>query len=264
MNFFKILAQQFDLTEMQPFGIKISPKQQGMLTDLDAGIIKELANQYKIVLLRGFDFIDKETLVNYAKSVGSLLEWDFGSVMEMKAQEEPKNYLFTNGAVPFHWDGAFHQSPHLLLFHCIEASLMNAGGETTFCNTETIWQDASPQDQALWQQVTMTYKTEKLAHYGGNISVPLVQQHPYTKKTVLRFAEPVVAVLNPVEAQAIGVENSNDFMRTMAARCYNPQNLYQHQWQNNDFLIADNHALIHGRRAFQQFSPRHLRRIQIL
>jgi alpha-ketoglutarate-dependent taurine dioxygenase len=29
-------------------------------------------------------------------------------------------------------------------------------------------------------------------------------------------------------------------------------------------LIADNHALLHGRRPFQQAAPRHLQRVHIL
>jgi len=37
-----------------------------------------------------------------------------------------------------------------------------------------------------------------------------------------------------------------------------------HHWRTGDIVIADNHALLHGRRAFKQDAKRHLRRVNIL
>ena len=261
------IAAKFQVEQLQPYGIKITANQDADITDLNGLDLKSLAEKHQIVLLRGFNFLEKANLVHYAKSMGALLEWGFGQVMEMQVQEMPKNYLFTNGPVPFHWDGAFHQVPSFLLFHCIQAPLPESGGETIFCNTQLLWQQANAAERRQWQTYSLNYKTEKLAHYGGAIQVPLVQQHPVTHETILRFAEPVPAtLLNPVEAsvEQLAPVESADFFNSLAERCYQPHYCYSHTWQENDFLIADNHALIHGRNAFKAFSPRHLRRIQVL
>ena len=261
------IATLFQLEPLHPFGIKITANRDADITELNGNHLKALVAEHHLVLLRGFNCLAKENLVQYAQSLGPLLEWDFGQVMEMQVQAMPKNYLFTHGPVPFHWDGAFHQVPSLLLFHCIQAPLPQSGGETVFCNTPLLWQEASPVEQQQWQSYTLHFKTEKLAHYGGTIQIPLVQQHPVTKQTVLRFAEPVPdTLLNPVEAQVaqLTATASADFFTAMAERCYQARYCYSHTWQQDDFLIADNHSLIHGRNAFKEFSPRHLRRIQVL
>lgn len=253
---------------LKPFGIKVSAQETVTFPDaIDADLLTTLIKEHHLVLLRNFAPLEKADLVSYANTIGPLLEWEFGNVMEMRVQEEPKNYLFTHGPVPFHWDGAFHQVPRFLLFHCIEAPLEDCGGETLFTNTQSIWKTANPDEQTEWQQLQLTYKTEKLAHYGGCITQPLVQTHPETHKTILRFAEPVPAnMLNPV---SVNIENYDEtqtvqLLEKMTKRIYDKNHCYTHTWQENDFLIADNHALIHGRNAFKQFSPRHLRRIQVI
>lgn len=164
----------FDVKFLQPFGVELMLQEGWSPLSLPSKhYFIDLLNKHKIILLRDSPYTNSESLIEFAKHIGPLLEWDFGSVMEMRVDENPKNYLFTNGPVPFHWDGAFYRVPKYLLFQCVAAPLASCGGETIFSNTT-------------------------------------------------------------------------------------------HIWQNNDLLIADNYVLIHGRHAFKQFSPRHLRRIQIL
>ena len=94
----------------------------------------------------------------------------------------------------------------------------------------------------------------------------MVRRHPETGETVLRFAEPVATALNPVSMTISGIpEDSHaDFLTTMHRRIHDLSACYRHEWKAGDVLIADNHALIHGRRAFEAGSPRHLRRIQLI
>ena len=250
---------------MKPFWLQISGTPDKNLSNLfDGKVLREFVQQHRIVLLRGFASIHRNELIDYAKTIGSLLQWEFGNVMEMQAHEKPTNYLFTHGHVPLHWDGAFHQVPRFLLFNCIQAPLANSGGETFFSNTNKIWLDANKDEKKLWENYKLTYTTEKLAHYGGTITSPLVQQHPDKNEMILRFAEPVLPpMLNPVSVSMNHV-NEKQFIQVMSTRCNDAKYCYVHTWQENDFLLADNHALLHGRNAFKNFSPRHLRRIQIL
>ena len=186
--------------------------------------------------------------------------------MELKESPDPKNYLFSRERVPFHWDGAFHKVPSYLAFYCVEAPVKDAGGQTLFANTEMIWEGATPQEKTFWTQIELTYETQKLAHYGGKVKGPLVQRHPATGKPILRFAEAVETALNPVSLKIDGIPDLTHvaFVAKMQRKIYSPAYVYQHEWKPCDVLIADNHSLVHGRRAFEKDCPRHLRRIQLI
>lgn len=258
----------YEIQSIEPFGIALIAKKSIAIDEVISGdLLKEFVKTYRLVLLRGFQSIEKIALVNYAESMGPLLEWEFGKVMEMRVHEKPTNYLFTHGPVPFHWDGAFHHVPRFLMFHCIEAPAVNAGGETLFTDTTRIWQEASIDEKRSWLDKQISYQTEKLAHYGGQITQRLVQKHPETGEVVLRYAENVPStMLNPVDVwvEEVAEHAAADMLATLAKRCYQPEYCYTHVWQRDDFILADNHALVHGRNAFSDFSPRHLRRIQVM
>lgn len=259
---------KFKSEYLTPFGIKLVAQQEKVtLADIPLDLIHQLIKTHKLVLIRGLENISESSLIKFSKTIGALLAWDFGVVMEMRVHEKPKNYLFTHGHVPFHWDGAFHREPRYLMFNCVEAPLANSGGETLFANTSLIWQAAGKAEQHDWLLKKIRYKTEKLAHYGGEISVQLVQQHPDTRETILRFAERVPnTMLNPVEISIddMTIAQAEQWAESFTQRCYLEKFCYAHTWQYNDILLADNFSLIHARRAFKQFSPRFLRRIQIL
>jgi alpha-ketoglutarate-dependent taurine dioxygenase len=240
---------------------------QSKLTNFSLPQLLKQVTQYKIVLLRGVLAIERNDLLHYCQSQAQLLSWDFGPIMEMKVDKEPKNYLFTEGDVPLHWDGAFHQEPRFLFFNCVQAPFPESGGETLFINTESVWQAASEEQKKEWQHFSLSFHTEKLAHYGGSITRSLVNSHPDTQQIILRFAEPVGEdYLNPVEVKIIGKREheSQSILSSLSEQMRTPQHMYQHQWQQGDFLLVDNFSLLHGRNAFHQQSPRHLRRIQIL
>jgi alpha-ketoglutarate-dependent taurine dioxygenase len=191
-----------------------------------------------------------------------LLEWNFGEVLELEVTEKPDNYLFTNGDVPLHWDGAFaEQEPHYQLFQCLKAPLEGSGGETVFCDAIAPLNQADP----IWNEVCIAYRTEKLAHYGGEIRSPLITPHPGSGEPRIRFAEPPgkdTADLNPLFLDIEGA--GPEIVEQLRQVLYHPDNCLNHAWHDGDFLVADNFSLLHGRRPFSSHSPRHIQRIHIL
>jgi alpha-ketoglutarate-dependent taurine dioxygenase len=72
--------------------------------------------------------------------------------------------------------------------------------------------------------------------------------------------------LNPVSVAIANKDSldSSTILKELSAYLRQSAFIYEHQWQDGDYLIADNFSLLHGRNAFQKNSKRHLRRIQIL
>lgn len=249
----------------QPYCVPVSAGT--VLSDYRLQDMLALVRQHKLVLFRGLIAPCRDELLHFCEQQASLLHWNFGPVMEMKVDQQTQNYLFTDGDVPLHWDGAFHQEPRFLLFHCIKAPLPTAGGETFFVNTEMVWENARIEQKKAWSTYTLQFSTEKRAHYGGAFTQRMLTVHPDTGKTILRFAEPVGEdYLNPVSVQIINQSEprSRAILNQISKTMRQKRVCATHTWQQGDFLLADNFSLLHGRNAFTQPSSRHLRRIQIL
>lgn len=226
--------------------------------DLDADELRGQVFTHRVVVLRG---LVPEGPVDWPVSVkrlGPLQAWPFGSVHEIKVDRDAENYLYTTHDVPLHWDGAFKgEIPGILAFQCHRAPPVGAGGETVFVDTVQLWESADEPTRASLSTGRYRYRTEKKAHYGGTFEQDVVAKHPITGETVLRYAEPVED-LNPVQVEAIC--DAPPLFALLA----DPAARYLHVWQDGDVVLADNHALLHGRTAFTENAPRHLLRVNVL
>ncbi|MCC5651877.1 TauD/TfdA family dioxygenase [Nostoc sp. XA013] len=263
---------QLNLKPLNPFGALVETAEpQSDIKQLPIAQLRQLAWDYSLIVLRGFALFEREELSRYCQRWGELLTWNFGTVLDLVVHQKPENYLFTNGNVPFHWDGAFAEAvPSFLFFQCLKAPERGRGGESLFCNTTRVLQNASPEQREVWQKVAITYSTQKVAHYGGKIMEALVGKHPITGVPTLRFAEPLnkeSVNLNPLFLEVSGLppqQNSDEFLHELITSLYLLEHCFTHEWQEGDFLIADNHALLHGRHAFRPDSYRYLQRVHIL
>ncbi|WP_432903639.1 TauD/TfdA dioxygenase family protein [Micromonospora matsumotoense] len=260
----------FSVTPGKPFGTMLEPVGPNLeLGQVAPDQLRELIREHRIVVLRGFRaFAQKEELVEYARRWGPLLSWNFGDVLDLEIHEDPKDYVFTAGPVPYHWDGAFAaQVPTHQIFQCVKAPV--AGGRTVFCDTGLVLDGLPAATRQIWDGLTITYRKEKTAHYGGNISADLIQRHPHTGEQVVRYAEPLdpAKFLSPLFLDVAGLPEdvaAEAFFADIEERLYAPEVTYYHEWQDGDYVVTDNHALLHGRTAFTAGSARHLRRVHVL
>jgi alpha-ketoglutarate-dependent taurine dioxygenase len=256
-------------TPLQPFGLVVEATGgDADFSKIPYETLSEWTEEARVLVLRGFPLLTKENLIEYCRGWGEILTWDFGEVLDLVIHETPKNYLFTRGDVPFHWDGAFAKAtPRYFLFQCLDAS-PGGGGETVFCDTTMVYRDIPPQTRRLWQDITVNYRTDKVEHYGGRVSAPLVSTHPASGVPVLRYAEPLPpeTYLNPlfVEFEGLPQEAVPDLQEDLRDRLHRPAYCYAHPWQSGDIVIADNYALVHGRNPFTGEATRHLQRIQVI
>jgi alpha-ketoglutarate-dependent taurine dioxygenase len=252
---------------LAPYGLEVTASDASTSPEeIGAPVLKDCIATNRYVLLRGFAALSTESMTRLAGSLGKSLEWEFGAINELVAKPDAKNYIYTTGAVPFHWDGAFiGKIPHYILFSCEVAPPEDSGGETIFCDGARLLRDASPQQRALWAKTSVTYTCDKVVHYGGSFTSPMIAAHPISGEETLRFAEPVHD-LNPValEIPTLSPQQRDALITEMATLLRKPEYCVAHAWRAGDVLIADNHALLHGRNAFIHAGLRHIRRINIL
>ncbi|MFH9349575.1 TauD/TfdA dioxygenase family protein [Kitasatospora sp. NPDC017646] len=256
-------------TPLRPFGRLVEALGGGArIDDIPVETLRRWTEESRVLVLRGFQLLAKQEFADYSRQWGEVLKWDAGEVIDLVVEENPRNYLFGSGDVPFHWDGAFAEAdPRYFFFQCLDAT-PGVGGETVFCDTSRVYQDADDEERARWSRVSMTYSTDKVVHYGGEVTQGLVTQHPATGAPVLRFAEPLApeAYKNPVSVKVHGVAESEEegFLGTLAERVHSPRYCYHHDWRAGDILLADNFSLIHGRNAFTGPTRRHLQRVEVV
>jgi alpha-ketoglutarate-dependent taurine dioxygenase len=257
-------------TAIEPFGLLVEASRLGEdLRAICGPALRAAAERRGLVLLRGFAPLSGEELVACAAAMGRVYTWEFGALLDLVAHEVPRNYLFSRGSVPFHWDGAFREeAPALQLFQCLRAPA-SGGGETEFCDTRRVLRAASPSQRARWEGLSITYRTDKVAHYGGTFTARLCSRHPRTGEATLRIGLPNdehTSPENPVDVHVDGLppEEGAAILAELREMLHQPELCLTHAWRDGDFLLADNHALVHGRRAFTAASPRHLQRVHLV
>ncbi len=249
----------------QPFGLVVRVPVGTDFLDLDTNTLHAWVAKHRVVVIRGLRSFAKREMPAAARKLGPLLAWEFGAINELVPTKGTKNYLYTNREVPLHWDGAFFgQVPRYLFFQCLEAPDV-AGGETLFVDTTRVWASADDETRDRWRSLAFVYETEKVVHYGGRFEARVVSQHPISHETVLRFAEPVDD-LNPVTVAAkdLGPLDSARVITELRHAFASKDAVLAHAWEKGDVVIADNHALLHGRAAFEGGERRHIRRINVL
>ena len=257
----------WSIEEQEPFGLIVQARQAGAdLRSIDVPLLEQWVDDHRVVSLRRCAALAGDELPAFCRRLGEILEWDFGAVNELRVKPDAGNYLYTNSEVPFHWDGAFvGRVPHYIFFHCDVAPRSGSGGETLFSDSSLLLAQAPADRLELWAKTTITYTTEKIVHYGGRFSSPMICPHPFTGEKVVRFAEPVTD-LNPVQLEIEGIPKVDqaDFLDDIHERLGDDEVCSQHEWQAGDVVIADNFVLLHGRNAFRRDAERSIRRVNIL
>lgn len=262
-----LMNDEYSIETLDPFGVILRRKgSNSSLDQFTRAQILEWVKKYKLVVFRGYDIFPKQELALFGQKIGKPLQWPFGAINELKVKKDTENYIFTDHAVPMHWDGAFAgKIPHIILFQCLVAPRKEDKGGTTFCDTTSILAHAKPEQLEEWRKVSVTYTTKKIVHYGGKITQSLLEKHKVDSTPVIRYAEPVDD-LNPVTLNVHGLEGKtqDEFEKEMNQLLYHSENLYVHSWEENDIVLADNHSLLHGREAFKNPNERYIQRINIL
>lgn len=238
--------------ELFPFGLLVTPAAGEDVSDLAPALLARWVGQHRLVVLRGFRAVGPDSLADCARAFGPLLRWEFGEVYDITGVDP----------VLFHWDGPFvEQTPSYLLFHCPVAP--SAGWAMTFCDTTRLLASLSRAELRRWASVTVTY----LGGYGDCVcAAPLVDIHPITGRRILRFQEPhdPGSFTIPLLLEFAGSPDAATLVADIRDRLYDPRFGITHRWQDGDFVLVDNHAVLHRRDALGTATPPPLHRVHIL
>ena len=89
--------------QLSPFGLVINAETPGAsLTDIEPSVLRNKLEEHRVVVLREFAPLVANAFPAYCQKFGEILEWEFGSVNQLRVKEDAQNYLYTNHAVPYH------------------------------------------------------------------------------------------------------------------------------------------------------------------
>src|SRR4051812_39483792 len=114
------LTTKWTITSPAPFGLLATTDPGADLYAVPTPVLHTWVAENRIVILRGFEPLDGDALLEFCGTLGELMEWDLGPVEDNLAdQTYGKSALSPGQEVPFHWDGAFGgQAPRYIFFHC--------------------------------------------------------------------------------------------------------------------------------------------------
>lgn len=262
----------YKFENLKPFGALIEAKNSSQsVNNLNIQELRGVFDESHLLVLRGFQsFTNRDQLVDYCQRWGEISLWPFGEVLELVEQEKPEDHIFDHNYVPLHWDGMYRpQVPEIQIFHCVQAPGEDCGGETTFSQTNLVYNNASVEEKTLWKRAQVVYE-RKMQYYNSKTIAPVITVHPSRSLPVIRYCEPPLendeTFINHPNflIEGLEVEETKQFKDSLREALYSPKNFYAHQWQTGDVVISDNYTLLHGRNSFTSGAPRHLRRVHVL
>ncbi|KAK6956125.1 hypothetical protein Daesc_001396 [Daldinia eschscholtzii] len=274
---------------LYPAGVLIRPAAgRGGLSirDVDGPKVRALAQHNSPVVLRGFSQTRNRNLfVDKAGELGEPTGWKFGLVLEVKdrgADTRGLNNVLSAEWMPFHYDGLFKTEkrvredgsevlvstpPGFQFFTAVTESPKDTGF-TLFSSSTLLFKYLpahlpSPSLRPLTWTVSTSSFNSTVIH-----GLPMVIQHPITRRPCLRYHEPWPQSKTRFEATNITIENASvhgldgtSVSDAIVSLLHDRRVAYYHSWDKGDLLVNDNVLTMHTRSDFTAGCDRELWRI---
>jgi alpha-ketoglutarate-dependent taurine dioxygenase len=200
----------------------------------------------RVLVLRGFSPLSRAELLAFGRMLGVLLRGEEPAEGGAMSPPGAGDRDGVDHEVLMHWDRVGGHSPRYLIFSCEAAPGTGEGGETFFCDTTRVLASL----RLLDRTVGITGPNVR----GETVGPSVVRAHPVTGEAVLRCAEPL----------GEGITSEGVRLPELSRRLYHPAVCYVHSWRVGDVVVADNHALLHGRAAYGRGVRRRLSRVGVM
>ncbi len=245
----------FSETDILPFGKCIVAESLTAINNTHSvSKLLNTVNNDQLVIIRTTAGSENEEILHFLRSLGDPILNEDGTINihDLYPRESDRfDRNFTNKALPLHWDGWSSTSfrMDLQVYFCVEPP--EAGeGETIFSNTRKILDSLSEEQSQLLSSLKVWYQIPKPGMEHVSFSHDLIMTHPYSGLPVIRFAENFSDSFQKTEFEGLLPAESIQLYANIVHDLYKKENLYAHCWKKGDIVIADNNALLHGRRAF--------------
>ena len=243
------------MTDIYPFGKRINAESLGAICDGHS--IPNLLNTVtsdQLVVIRTSAEPGSDEILRFLQSLGDPIMNDDGTinVHDLYPRESDRfDRNFTNKALPLHWDGWSTASfkMDLQVYFCVVPP--EAGeGETLFSNTRKMFSSLSDKRANFFSSLKVWYQIPKPGMEHVSFSHNLIKAHPVSGLPVIRFAENFSESFQKTEFEGLLPSESDKLYTDLISDLYSKEHLYAHSWKKGDIVIADNNALLHGRKAF--------------
>lgn len=206
-------------------------------------------------LLRGVP-TDPGQVEAVAETFGFVRKTNYGTMFDVRVEENPVNLAFTGLAISPHTDNPYRDPvPTLQLLHCLHNGAV--GGESGLVDGFAAAALLREQDPRAFEALTTTPVTFRFDSADAHLSatMPMIALDQSGRIREIRFNNRSMAAprLAPERARAF-----YDAYRAFAELLYEPAAQLNLQLDAGDCLIFDNTRLLHARTAFAATGGRHL------
>tara|TARA_B100000029_G_scaffold114519_1_gene106982 strand:+ start:27 stop:1223 length:1197 start_codon:yes stop_codon:yes gene_type:complete len=230
----------------------------------------ELARLELLELIRDFGFAvlrnaptDPDTTEDIAALVGPLRSSPHGTVHDVRYDPDPEFYANTCSEILPHSDQAYrHLPPSITCFHFIDAAA--SGGESTLTDAFRAGADIRQENPAAYELLGTTPVTFHRRFFRRDkdyrIRAPIMSLDDMGEIAGVRLLD---RAIGPLDAPEDIVLPYYAALRLLLEKLYEPDNQALVPIATGEVLFFNNHRVLHGRRAFDPRSGRHMRSCNI-
>lgn len=206
-------------------------------------------------LIRGVP-TDLGQVVAVAETFGFVRETNYGTIFDVRVEENPVNLAFTGLAISPHTDNPYRDPvPTLQLLHCIHNE--TTGGESGLVDgfaAAKMLRENNPRAFDVLTRTPVTFRFDSTdAHLSA--TMPMIGLDQSGRVREIRFNNR--SMVAPRLESSLAREFYSAY-RTFAELLYHPEAQLNFQLDAGDCLIFDNTRLLHARTAFAATGGRHL------
>ncbi len=255
------MAVTLPFTRLQPFGAVIDRDLSQPFAPSQAYHFKQLFDEHKLIIAHG-----QSLTMEGQKELCALI----GPILLRKGED---GYMSNETGGPaasaycWHSDASYTEFPFdALSLHALEVT--DGASSTLFANAEDAW-DCLPESL---REALAGREQEMIAPHYTRLDkrtcdtrepermkegiMPAIYTHPHDGRTCVWVAE-----MNTTKILGMEWEQSRDLLHEVYDHLYAPERVFEHSWQQGDFILWDNIALQHARPDITLSGKRLLQRV---
>ncbi|MDX7988053.1 TauD/TfdA family dioxygenase [Xenorhabdus sp. 12] len=241
------------------FGIYVTSKAISKLSLSECMEIKYLLSKYGLLIFRKQKMNDEE-LVNFAQKIGSGKLEEPARKISLSDVRKYIAYLtnlrdsdgnplgFAGNSTDFwHSDQEFRVNPASISILYSEV-VKFSGGNTSFASTAVNSLNFSHDEFSLLSNLHSTRQPASTHDNVPHVTVahPVILENKKTKQKYVYVSENTIEFIDNNEV----FPNSSTLKENVLEKILAPDNIYSHQWEEEDLLLYDNSQLLHRRECF--------------